>query len=151
MEGRNVVGMQPRSADWEERVRASFAKQGAMAHLGVEIAALAPGRCVLAARYAPALSQQNGFFHAGVTAAVADSAGGYAGLTLFAAGLDVLTVEFKLNLIAPARGDRLVATGEVVRSGRTLTTCLVRIEVFAGEAATPCALMVQTLMAVGPR
>jgi uncharacterized protein (TIGR00369 family) len=142
---------QPRFADWEARVRASFAKQGAMAHLGVEIAELAPGRCVLAARYAPALSQQHGFFHAGVTSAVADSAGGYAALTLFAAERDVLTVEFKLNLMAPAKGERIVATGEVVRSGRTLTTCLIRVDVHAGETAVPCALMLQTVMAVEPR
>jgi uncharacterized protein (TIGR00369 family) len=141
----------PDDPAWERRVRASFARQGAMALLGATIEELAPGTCVVGAEYRPELSQQHGFFHAGVTGALADSAGGYAALTLFPRDSDVLTVEFKINLIAPAHGEALRARGEVVRSGRTLTICRVDVEVVRGGVATVCAVMQQTLMRVAPR
>jgi uncharacterized protein (TIGR00369 family) len=136
---------------WEAHVRASFARQGAMALIRAAIEELAPGVCAVAAAYRPELSQQHGFFHAGITSAIADSAGGYAALTLFPPGSDVLTVEFKINLIAPAHGDVLRARGEVVRSGRTLTICRVDVEVLRDGAATVCAVMQQTLMRVTSR
>jgi uncharacterized protein (TIGR00369 family) len=136
---------------WESRVRASFARQGAMAHLGATIEELAPGACTVVTAFRPDFSQQHGFFHAGVTSAVADSAGGYAAQTLFPPGSDVLTVEFKINLIAPAHGDVLRARGEVVRSGRTLTICRVDVEVVRDGATTVCAVMQQTLMRVASR
>lgn len=138
----------PTDDAWEARVRASFARQGLMAHLGASIAELKPGRCVLLAEYAEHLSQQNGFFHAGVTSALADSAGGYAGFTLFDAGTDVVTVEFKINLLTPAAGRRIVATGTVLRRGRQLTTCEVRVAVETDAGTKLCATMLQTLMAV---
>ena len=143
----------PVAADpaWEPRVRESFARQGAMTLLGATIEDLAPGTCVVGAPYRPDLSQQHGFFHAGVTGALADSAGGYAALTLFPPDSDVLTVEFKLNLVAPAHGEQLRARGEVVRSGRTLTVCRVDVDVVRAGAATVCAVMQQTLMRVAPR
>ncbi|MDP9104925.1 MAG: PaaI family thioesterase [Candidatus Eremiobacteraeota bacterium] len=141
----------PADPDWEARVRASFAHQGAMALIGATIEGLEPGVCVVVAPYRPDLSQQHGFFHAGVTSAVADSAGGYAARTLFPPDSDVLTVEFKINLIAPAHGDVLRARGEVVRSGRTLTICRVDAEVVRGGVATVCAVMQQTLMRVAAR
>lgn len=90
--------------------------------------------------------QQHGYFHAGITSAVADCAGGYAALTLFPAGADVLTVEFKINLFAPAHGELLVAEANVVRRGRTLTICTVDVCVERDGARIPCALMQQTLM-----
>jgi uncharacterized protein (TIGR00369 family) len=138
----------PADPEWEAHVRASFARQGAMALLGATIAELAPGVCAVEALYRSELSQQHGFFHAGVTSALADSAGGYAARTLFPPDSDVLTVEFKINLIAPAHGDALRARGEVVRSGRTLTICRVDVEVLRAGAATVCAVMQQTLMRV---
>jgi uncharacterized protein (TIGR00369 family) len=141
----------PADPAWEQRVRASFARQGAMALLGATIESLAPGLCVVVAPYRPDLSQQHGFFHAGVTSAIADSAGGYAALTLFPPDTDVLTVEFKINLIAPAHGDVLRARGEVVRGGRTLTICRVDAEVVRAGASTVCAVMQQTLMRVAAR
>ena len=141
----------PADPDWEARVRASFARQGAMAFLGATIESLAPGVCVVVAPYRPDLSQQHGFFHAGVTSAIADSAGGYAALTLFPRDTDVLTVEFKINLIAPAHGELLRARGEVVRGGRTLTICRVDAEVVRDDTATLCAVMQQTLMRVATR
>ncbi len=105
------------------RVRASFARQGAMATLGAELADVAAGRVEIALPIEPHLSQQDGFLHAGVVVAVLDSACGYAALTLMPSDAEVLTVELKVNLLAPADGDSLVAVGEVVRAGRTLTVC----------------------------
>jgi len=106
-----------------ERVRASFARQGAMGTFGAELVAVTAGQVAIALPIEPRLSQQNGFLHAGVAVAVLDSACGYAALTLMPAESEVLSVEFKVNLLAPASGDRLVAEGEVVRAGRTLTVC----------------------------
>ena len=106
-----------------ERVRGSFARQGAMATLGADLAAVGSGRVAIALPIEPRLSQQHGFLHAGVVVAALDSACGYAALTLMPDDAEVLTVEFKVNLLTPASGERLVAEGEVVRAGRTLTVC----------------------------
>jgi uncharacterized protein (TIGR00369 family) len=116
-----------------ERVRASFARQGAMETLGAELAELAAGRVTITLPIEPRLSQQDGFLHAGVVVAALDSACGYAALTLMPDDAEVLTVELKANLLAPAGGDRLVAEGEVVRAGRTLTVC--RGDAFAEQGA----------------
>jgi uncharacterized protein (TIGR00369 family) len=134
--------------NFEERVRASFARQGAMTLVGATIEEIAPGHCRVEVDYRDELSQQHGYFHAGMTSAIADSAGGYAALTLFPASADVLTVEFKINLIAPAHGDRLVADAYVVRSGRTLTVCTVDVSCARGGDLIPCALMQQTLIRI---
>ena len=136
---------------WEGRVRDSFARQGAMQLLRARIAEVSPGRCVIELPFRPELAQQHGFFHAGITSAVADSAGGYAALTLFPPDSEVLTVEFKINLIAPARGGRLVAEAAVVRSGRTLTVTTVDVSVENDGALVPCALMQQTLIRIDPK
>lgn len=130
----------------EARVRASFSRQGLMRHLGAVLAEIRPGRVSVQLPFREELTQQHGFFHAGSTSAIADSAGGYAGFTLFPADSSVLTIEFKINLLAPARGDYLEAIGSVVRSGRTLTIC--QLEVFAVTATqrTLVALGQQTLM-----
>ncbi len=137
-----------RFAGWEARTRESFARQGAMTHLGATLHELAPGRCTIAIPFRPELSQQHGYFHAGITSAVADSAGGYAGLSLFPENSEVLTVEFKINLIAPANGEELHATGLVVRSGRTLTVCTVEASVKRDGHWHACAILQQTLMRV---
>ena len=105
------------------RVRASFARQGAMATLGAELADVATGRVAISLQIEPRLSQQDGFLHSGVVVAALDSACGYAALTLMPDEAEVLTVELKVNLLAPASGESLVAEGEVVRAGRTLTVC----------------------------
>jgi uncharacterized protein (TIGR00369 family) len=129
-----------------ERVRTSFALQGLMGYLGAELTDIAPGRVVIRLRFREELTQQNGFFHAGATSAIADSAGGYAGLTLFPAGSSVLTVEFKINLLAPAQGDQLEAIGSVVRSGQTLTVCQFEVFAVTGTERTLVALGQQTLI-----
>ena len=104
------------------------------------------GRVEIRMPFRPELSQQHGFFHAGMIASIADSAGGYAGFTLFPADAGVLTVEFKLNLLAAADGEEAIAVGEVIRSGRTLTVC--RLDAFVEKQGrrTHCATGTQTLM-----
>ena len=137
---------EPRNPDWEAVVRQSFARQKVMKLIGGEMGALGPGRCEIRLPFRDDLTQQNGYFHAGITATIVDSAGGYAGLTLMPQGAEVLTVEFKLNLLAPADGEYLVAEGQVLKSGRNLV--ITRGEVYAIKRgkATHCATMQQTLM-----
>ncbi len=137
---------EPRNPDWEATVRDSFSRQGVMSLIGAEMGALAPGHCEIRLRYRDDLTQQNGFFHAGITSTIVDSAGGYAGLTLMAAGADVLTVEFKLNLLAPADGDYLVAEGQVLKTGRNLVIARGEVYAIKNGNATHCATMQQTLM-----
>jgi len=137
-----------RNPDYEAVVRASFAVQGLMAHYGAELARVEAGAVDIAVPFCAALSQQHGYFHAGVTSAIADTACGYAALTLMPAGSEVLTVEFKINLLAPARGDELVARGRVVRSGRTLTVCQGDVYGVGAEGELHCATMVATVIRV---
>jgi len=132
----------------EHRVRASFARQGMMAHLGAELTELAPGLARIRLPYRPELTQQAGYFHAGGTSAIADSAGGYAAYTGFPDGSDVLTVEFKINLLAPAVGDCLEATGRVIRAGRTLAVCQLDVYALKGDQRTHVAVGQQTLICV---
>ncbi len=138
----------PADPQFESRTRASFGRQGAMAYLGAVLESVAPGRVEIALPFRPELSQQHGFFHAGIISTIADSAGGYAGFTLFPADAGVLTVEFKINLVAPADGERALAVGEVLKSGRTLTVC--RLDAFVEKQGrrTHCATGLQTLMCV---
>jgi len=133
--------MEEASADVQARVRASFERQGLMHHLGARIAHIGPGRVHIVLPSRPEVTQQHGYFHAGATSSIADSAGGYAAFTLFPEGTSVLTVEFKINLLAPAEGDQLEAVGTVIKPGRTLTIC--RLEVF-GITSTQ-----RTLVAAG--
>ncbi|MFI1484095.1 PaaI family thioesterase [Streptomyces sp. NPDC020747] len=99
-----------------------------MGHLGARIDHIAPGRVHIVLPGRPEMTQQHGYFHAGATSAIADSAGGYAAFTLFPEDTSVLTVEYKINLLAPAAGDHIEAVGTVLKSGRTLTVC--NLEVF---------------------
>jgi uncharacterized protein (TIGR00369 family) len=143
-----VAGFQPADPDFERRTRESFTRQGAMALLGATLEKVEPGRVEIGLAFRQELSQQHGFFHAGMLSAIADSAGGYAGFTLFARDAAVLTVEFKLNLLAAADGDRARAVGEVIRSGRTLTVCRLDVYVQKRGQATHCATGLQTLMSL---
>jgi uncharacterized protein (TIGR00369 family) len=138
----------PANPDFERRTRDSFAKQGAMAHIGATLEKVEPGRVEIALAFRPELSQQHGFFHAGMLSAIADTAGGFAGFTLFPADGAVLTVEFKINLMAAADGERLHAIGEVIRSGRTLTVCHLDVFVDKQGKRTRCATGLQTLMCI---
>ncbi|QAA94132.1 PaaI family thioesterase [Pollutimonas thiosulfatoxidans] len=130
----------------EARVRASFARQGLMRHLGAELHLVESGLVTIRLPYRSELTQQHGFFHAGATSAIADSAGGYAGYTLFPDDSSVLTIEFKINLVAPAQGELLEAIGKVVRSGRSLTICQMEVFGIADGKRTLVAIGQQTLM-----
>jgi uncharacterized protein (TIGR00369 family) len=138
----------PADPGFEARVRASFARQGAMAHLGAELVRIEPGRVDIAMAFRPELAQQHGFFHAGLVSTIMDTAGGYAGFTLFPPEAAVLTVEFKVNLIAAADGESVLAEGRVIRSGRTLTVCQMDAFVEKAGRRVHCATGVQTLMSV---
>jgi uncharacterized protein (TIGR00369 family) len=134
-----------------DRIQKSFAKQGLMATLGASLVNVAPGLIEIAIRPVPAISQQHGFVHAGAVSAIADTAAGYAALSLMPAGKGVLTTEFKINLVAPAAGELILARGKVVKAGRTLT--LAQTEVFAitGEREKLIALLTATLMTIEGR
>ena len=108
-------------ADFEARVAASFSRQTAMATLGIELGRVAPGEVELRMAHRADLTQQHGFLHAGIVACALDSACGYAAFTLMPADAAVLTIEFKINLIAPARGPALRFEGHVVKAGRTIS------------------------------
>lgn len=142
---------QPADPNFRAKIAKSFARQPFMAFLGVELAAVDPGRVVLKLPRRLELTQQHGFLHGGVVATIADVAGGYAGNSLMGADDSVLTVEFKINLVAPAQGDGLIARGEVLRAGRTLT--ITRTDVFALQEGREilCATALQTLMRMAGR
>lgn len=112
---------EPQDPAFEERVRASFAKQGAMHTIGATLTELAPGHAVIELPWQQALTQQHGFLHAGMVAAALDSACGYAASTLMPADAGVLTIEYKINLLAPAQGQHFRMEGLVVKPGRTIT------------------------------
>ncbi|HTZ24606.1 MAG TPA: PaaI family thioesterase [Streptosporangiaceae bacterium] len=141
----------------EQRIREGIRRQTLLTTLGISIAELAVGRVMLDLPYRADLCQQNGYVHAGAITALADSACGYAAASLMPEDRDVLTVEFKINLLAPARGDRFRATGEVIRAGRTLTVCSAEVVAWADDIAgnpevslVRVALMQATMMAVTP-
>mgnify|MGYP003382124949 FL=1 len=129
-----------------ERIRASFARQHAMTLIGASMAVVEPGYTEIHLPHKAEITQQHGYIHGGVVGMIADSAAGYAASTLTAAEAGVLTVEYKLNLLAPAEGQLLIAEGSVVRYGRTLI--VTRAEVFAVSHGrkTQCALMQQTII-----
>jgi uncharacterized protein (TIGR00369 family) len=146
------MAFQPKDPNFAERVRESFARQRMMQTLGVEIARIVPGEIELAMPYGAAFTQQHGFIHAGVMATVLDSACGYAAFSLMPADAAVLTVEFKTNLLAPARGERFLFRAHVVKPGRTLTVSDGRaFAIDSGGEERLVASMNGTLMAVYDR
>jgi uncharacterized protein (TIGR00369 family) len=136
----------PAFAGYGQRVRTSFARQGAMALIGAELLVVEPGYCAIALVPRAEISQQHGYVHAGIVGTIVDTAGGYAGYTLFPEDSSVLTVEFKLNLLAPAGGERLVAEGRVIKPGRSLAITQGEVYAERGGSRTLVALMQQTLM-----
>jgi len=141
----------PADADAAQRILTSFSKQGLMRTLGATLGSISPGFVEVVVRSSPAISQQHGFVHGGAVSAIADSAAGYAALSLMPPDRGVLTTEFKINLMAPAVGERIVARGRVVKAGRTLTVA--QSEVFAetGGQEKLIALLTATLMTIEGR
>lgn len=135
---------QPKDPDFRRKVEESFARQGIMAHLGARLERVEPGLVEVSLPFRPELTQQHGYFHAGAVATVADSAGGYAAFSLFPPDSTVLAVELKVNLLAPADGERLWARGRVVRSGRTITVCELEADMEKGGVRTSCMVGLQT-------
>ena len=136
--------------DYVKVVRDSFARQGLMTTLGARIVAIEPGFCVIEMQYAPGVSQQQGFFHGGAIGAIADTAAGYAAYSLMPAGSEILTVEYKLNLVRAAVPPTLRAEGQVLRAGRTLTVCRADIYHQGANGLEPCAPLQSTLMQLEP-
>lgn len=136
--------------DPSPRIAASFARQGLMLTLDARLVAVAPGRVSVAAPLTPAVTQQHGAGHAGLTFALGDTAAGYAALTLMPDGVEVMTAEIKINLLRPATGDRIEARGEVLKPGRRLI--VVKSDIFAltGPQEVLIATMLGTMVPVGP-
>lgn len=146
-----MANFEPRNPDFAAVVRSSFDSQPFMAHIGASLVSVTPGACEISLDHRPELTQQHGFVHGGVVGAIIDSAMGYAAFSLAVPGSSVLTVEYKLNLVAPGDGDRLIARGEVARAGRTLIVS--RGEVFAVKDGVEslCAVATQTAMILADR
>lgn len=142
---------EPRNPRFEQAVRDSFAAQQLMATIGARLARVVAGEIEIRAPFRPDLTQQHGFLHAGVVTSALDSACGYAALSLAPEGAEVLTVEFKTNFLAPARGEELITRGRVVRSGRTITVCQAEASMLADGAETVVATMLATIMTVRDR
>jgi uncharacterized protein (TIGR00369 family) len=141
----------PRDPTYEARVRASFSRQVLMATMGARLESVAPGEVAITLPFRAELTQQHGYLHAGAVAAVVDSACGYAALTLMEPDAAVLSIEFKVNLMAPAAGETFRATGRVIRSGRTITVCAGELAAERAGASSVVALMQATMMAVRGR
>ena len=141
----------PKNPHFEHLVRDSFSKQEAMATLGASLALVEPGHVAITLPYQEALTQQHGFLHAGILTAVLDSSCGYAAFSLMPAGAGVLSIEFKVNLLAPAKGDLLVAEGRVLRVGRTITVCQADGLMRTKDGETRVATMLATMMTVTER
>ena len=132
-----------------QRVLASFVRQGMMAHLGAQLVRVGPGLCEVALPYSDKVTQQQGGFHGGAMGALADIAGGYAALTVAPEGMEVTTVEYKINFLQARQGGTLHATGRVVRGGkRIIVTTAEVVHVAADGSRSDCALMQQTLVPV---
>ena len=142
---------EPKNPDYRAIAAATFDRQQAMRSLGISISRLEAGEVDLSMSYAPAWTQQNGFIHAGIITAGLDTACGIAAFTLMPPGCDILTVEFKTNLLAPANGERFAFRAHVVKPGRTLTVCEASAFAQAGGSETLIATMTGTLMALVPR
>lgn len=144
----NPPTFEPRNPDFEARVRESFARQAAMRTLGATLAVVKPGQVEITLPWSEPLTQQHGFLHAGMVATALDSACGYAGFSLMASDAAVLTIEFKINLLAPAQGQSFRMVGTVVKPGRTVTVCEGHAYAIDGGREKLVATMGCTLMAV---
>jgi uncharacterized protein (TIGR00369 family) len=136
----------PRDSNYEARVSASFAKQRLMRTMGAVLERVAPGEVDIRLPFRADLTQQHGFLHAGTLAAIADSACGYAALSLMPVDAGVLSIEFKINMLAPAKGDAIVARGKVIRAGRTIMVCRADVYSLLGAEEKLVATMQGTMM-----
>ena len=155
MEMRTMV-FEPLKPNYIQRVRSSFQRQKFMEFIGAKLAEVRPGYCEIHLPYKKELSQQHGFFHAGIIGTLADNSGGYAAFTLMPLDSSILTVEYKLNLVAPGDGELLIARAQVIKAGRTLTICRPEVFVVKDGCEKMSAAALMTLIALpgtpdGPR
>ena len=146
-----MTGFAPQDETYAERVRTSFAKQAMMATIGASLARVAPGEVDVEVAVSPAIGQQHGFVHAGAVATAADTAAGYAALTLMPPGAGILTAEFKVNLMAPAEGERLIARGRVLKAGRVLIIAQAEVHAERNGTQKLVALLTATTVVVQGR
>ncbi len=118
-----MANFTPAFADYESRVRSSFAQQGIMQTIGATLTSVSPGEVRIDLPFSQAVTQQHGYIHAGIITTVVDSACGYAANSLMAAHAEVLTIEYKMNFLAPAKGEKIAGIGRVIRAGRSITVC----------------------------
>lgn len=145
-----MTAFKPRNPDWDAVTRAHFARQPIVETMGMRLTVVEPGFVEMRLAFDPRYAQQHGFFQAGIVAMLADNAGGFAALTLMPAGAEVLAVEFKINLMAPAKGEEMIARARVVKSGRTLTVSSIDVVMVDGGREVDNALMQQTCIALMP-
>jgi uncharacterized protein (TIGR00369 family) len=143
-----ATAFEPADPGYADRVRASFALQGAMGTIGATLGDIRPGEVTIELAWAAPLTQQHGFLHAGIVATALDSACGYAGFTLMPAEAGVLTIEYKINLLAPAKGQRFRMVGQVVKPGRTITVAEGRAYAIDDGREKLVATMGATLMTI---
>lgn len=146
-----MSGFESRNPVYAQRVQSSFDRQQVMKLLGARLARLAPGECDIELPFKSELTQQHGYFHGGIIGTIADSAGGYSAFTLMPENSSVLTVEYKMNLLAPGDGELLIARGRVLKAGRTLMVSRVDVVVVKGGRETLCATLLETLMTMHGR
>lgn len=148
---RELPSFTARDPGFRERILASFAAQRAMTLVGAEMTSVEPGCVEITLPFSTSITQQHGFVHGGIVGMIADSAAGYAANTLTDANTSVLSVEYKINFVAPAEGERLIARGEVVKSGRRLLITHAEVFCVRDGRMTLCALMQQTIMAIADK
>jgi uncharacterized protein (TIGR00369 family) len=143
-----MAEFEPRNPNFETVVRESFAKQTAMTAIDATLMTVNPGYIEIRLPYSPHLTQQHGFMHGGIITTIADSAAGYAAFSLVPDGFNVLSIEFKVNLLSPALGDYFVAQGEVIRPGRTIFVCKSDVYAYNGEDRKHVAILQASIMQV---
>jgi len=134
--------------DFQQRMCSSFSRQGFLRHLGVKMIDLQPGYCEMEVGFGDQLSQQHGYYHGGLVATLADVAGGYAAFSLTEPDASMVTAEFKINFIAPASGERLIARGSVIKPGKTLTVSQCEVVCVKDKVETVCAVALATFIAL---
>ena len=142
---------EPRDPDFKSRIMQSFSEQSVMQTIKASLVTVEPGYVEIELPYRRELTQQDGFIHAGISSTIMDSACGYAAFTLMPSGARVLTIEFKINLLAPAAGDHFRAIGKVRKTGRSLFVAEADLYAMGDETEKLVATMVGTLMAVNPQ
>lgn len=136
--------------NYRQDIQTNFERQSVMHLIGAELLLIEPGKCEISLPYRQNLSQQNGFLHAGITTTIADSACGYAAMSLMPVGSDVLSVEFKINMLRPAKGERFLAIAEVLKPGKTLTVTRADVYAISGEKHVLIAAMQATMYCQQP-